>query len=241
MNLLIYISFIIIYTLVVVSITLKLTKRKKKLEIEEISPREAYMNQEKYLINKMHLFDASIYYGPFEMKIVRRGEKYFSDGKVGKIKKHKDNYKAIIKGQDEYKTEVSFYDNDYIKLAKCTCSYFTDKEKPCKHIYALIYAIKCKDNKKNIIKYMNKYSKNIKALIKLSDIYLQKYSLFLDPFFVRDFKGALGEYRSLINYMDKMAKEDTFEEKLLSNLYDLMDMERDLKLMIQNLMDTKDN
>lgn len=41
--------------------------------------------------------------------------------------------------------------------------------------------------------------------------------------------------------MDKMAKEDTFEEKLLSNLYDLMDMERDLKLMIQNLMDTKDN
>ena len=79
----------------------------------------------------------------FEPQIMERGIGYYYNDLVKDIKKKEHTYTCKIEGTRVY--EISLKLNakeDKIIEAKCNCPYSIDREKYCKHIYALLYSLK---------------------------------------------------------------------------------------------------
>lgn len=142
-----------------------------ELNIEETSTAPAEVSRE-----KLGLFDKRIYDGLFRPLIRERGESYCSDGKIRDLKKTGTHYSCIVKGTADYNVELSFGDNDKIASMSCTCPYYTERKQNCKHIYALLYKVKCGENKQKIIAEINRQIKGCKTMIKNAECYLEKIS-----------------------------------------------------------------
>ena len=80
----------------------------------------------------------------FEPQIMERGIGYYYNDLVKYITNHNNHqYTAKIDGTRVYDVMIKFNDSDDgIVEAKCNCPYSVDREKYCKHIYALLYALK---------------------------------------------------------------------------------------------------
>lgn len=74
----------------------------------------------------------------FAPQIIQRGINYFEDSKVKKYKLSEQTCSCEINGNDKYKISITFYKNNKIKKAECTCPYFEKENVYCKHIYALL-------------------------------------------------------------------------------------------------------
>ncbi len=95
----------------------------------------------KNMLKKLKLFDMSIYDKYFENKIIFRGEQISRLGHIKNISNDNNLYKCIVMGTEEY--DVSFRLNDEtLEETSCTCPYFEENNKNCKHIYACLYNIK---------------------------------------------------------------------------------------------------
>ena len=105
--------------------------------------------KEKKLREQLGLFDKSIYDNLFSPGVRERGEEYFSDGKISNFSKSTNKYTCKVNGTNQYDVQITFNDEnpDIIEEASCNCTYFTRQHKYCKHIYALLYKVKCSQNK----------------------------------------------------------------------------------------------
>ena len=105
--------------------------------------------KEKKLREQLGLFDKSIYDNLFTPNVIERGEEYFSDGKISNFSKSTNKYTCKVNGTNQYDVQITFNDEnpDIIEEASCNCTYFTRQHKYCKHIYALLYKVKCSQNK----------------------------------------------------------------------------------------------
>ena len=103
----------------------------------------------KKLREQLGLFDKSIYDNLFTPNVIERGEEYFSDGKISNFSKSTNKYTCKVNGTNQYDVQITFNDEnpDIIEEASCNCTYFTRQHKYCKHIYALLYKVKCSQNK----------------------------------------------------------------------------------------------
>ena len=85
-----------------------------------------------------------MYNSYFDNQIRNRGFKYYKAGKVTDLKENKNKVTALVNGTESYYVEVVFNETDdrIIEHAKCDCPYYSDGEKLCKHIYAVILCVK---------------------------------------------------------------------------------------------------
>ena len=105
--------------------------------------------KEKKLREQLGLFDKSIYDNLFTPNVMERGEEYFSDGKISNFSQSTNKYTCKVNGTNQYDVQIIFNDEnpDEIEEASCNCTYYTRQHKYCKHIYALLYKVKCSQNK----------------------------------------------------------------------------------------------
>ena len=118
----------------------------------------------KQLKEKLGIFDIDIYNDLFESKIRLRGQAYYANKKVQNIKKSNNNFTATIKGNAKYNVLIQF-DNDNIKYANCTCPYYQEDKKNCKHIYALLLKVKSEKNIPIILETITDFSKRLTKMI----------------------------------------------------------------------------
>ena len=105
--------------------------------------------KEKKLREQLGLFDKSIYDNLFTPNVIERGEEYFSDGKITNFSQSENKYTCKVNGTNQYDVQITFNAEkpNEIEEASCNCTYFTRQHKYCKHIYALLYNVKCSQNK----------------------------------------------------------------------------------------------
>lgn len=76
-----------------------------------------------------------------EPKILERGNDYFQEGNVEFIEEiKKNNWVADVVGSDDYQVEIGLTSKNEIKSCQCTCPY--DLGGQCKHIVAVLFAIR---------------------------------------------------------------------------------------------------
>lgn len=123
--------------------------------------------KEKKLREQLGLFDKSIYDNLFTPNVIERGEEYFSDGKISNFSKSTNKYTCKVNGTNQYDVQITFNDEnpDIIEEASCNCTYFTRQHKYCKHIYALLYKVKCSQNKEILDKKFAKIASETADMI----------------------------------------------------------------------------
>lgn len=126
------------------------------------------------LKQKLGLFDKNIYDDLFETQIRRRGETYYSEKKIRNVRQNENKYTCIADGTDSYKVSITFNADELNKIesATCTCPYYTDKQKNCKHIYALLLKARCEENPLKIINEINNYTSKMSEMIEKANSYI---------------------------------------------------------------------
>ena len=126
------------------------------------------------LKQKLGLFDKNIYDDLFETQIRRRGETYYSEKKIRNVRHNENKYTCIADGTDSYKVSITFNADELNKIesATCTCPYYTDKQKNCKHIYALLLKARCEENPLKIINEINNYTSKMSEMIEKANSYI---------------------------------------------------------------------
>lgn len=175
--------------LFVAKIVSKITyKHRKKLENENI----VLITDKTTPTNK--------YESLFSIQIRHRGEEYSGLGKVQNLNIDNDIYSCQVLGQKQYDVSITFDKSDNIKSASCTCPYYSKYNSYCKHIYALLYQEKIKDNKPVIYN-------NIMRTIKCSETMLKRHNI-----------ENSDEYRESINEIKSTIKPSDPKDVLLTVL-----------------------
>jgi uncharacterized Zn finger protein len=97
-----------------------------------------------------------------EHRFVERGINYWLEGAVINLKDNKSNWTANVQGTELYLVKIELEDIAVINY-ECSCPF--DKGKVCKHIIAVLFAIKSKLKKQHNIKAQSSNNK-----IEISDI-----------------------------------------------------------------------
>ena len=123
--------------------------------------------KEKKLREQLGLFDKSIYDNLFSPGVRERGEEYFSDGKIASFSQSDNKYTCKVNGTKQYNVKIIFNSENpnEIEEASCNCTYFTRQHKYCKHIYALLYKVKCSQNKEILDKKFAKIASETADMI----------------------------------------------------------------------------
>lgn len=102
----------------------------------------------KKLREQLNLFDTSIYDDLFSSGIRERGEVYFKEDRISNFSQDNNKYTCQVNGTNKYNVSLTFRDDNPNEIieASCTCPYYTGEHKYCKHIYALLYKLKCSNN-----------------------------------------------------------------------------------------------
>lgn len=93
----------------------------------------------------------------FDYLIVQRGRRYYSESKVEFLEKIDECYYAVVGGTEKYVVIIR-YDEDSKKMqvyCSCPCEFY------CKHMYAVILAIRNKDFNKFYKIVYNSHDKNL--------------------------------------------------------------------------------
>ena len=80
----------------------------------------------------------------FQYQIVERGKKYYEEDKVTFLEKINDKYFAVVEGSKKYVVIIRYHEKEKIMqvYCDCPCEFF------CKHVYAVILAIRNGDFKR---------------------------------------------------------------------------------------------
>ena len=180
----------------------------------------------KELKEKLGIFDIDIYDDLFEPQIRSRGCSYFSNNKLEKIN-GSSKWTCVAKGTKDYNVMIAF-DDDKITYTSCTCPYYQEDKKNCKHIYALLLEAKSKSNipilEEAIFSYWDNLTKLYKEEIKYINDNQKKLNI-ID-------KHKAEMLNSIINrFVDNNTKSiDSIKEKR----YDEKDMFNSLVRLIQD-------
>lgn len=101
---------------------------------------------EKYEYKKEFSFD--LFEGDidklFKHQIVERGKRYYEENKIKFLEKIDDRYFAVVEGNEKYLTIIKYIEEEKIMQVFCTCPC----EFYCKHMYAVILAIRNHESKR---------------------------------------------------------------------------------------------
>ena len=164
-------------------------------------------------VQELRLVDKKVYDEYFLPQIRVRGQKYYRDNKVKIIASDDATYKGIVYGTDTYNVSLTFDKNNLIKEASCTCPYFVDSGKYCKHLYALLLDAKFTDNSDKVFnrasKFINDYIDYINYVQDYIDMHKTKLNIsnelvtqFTD-YIIQYKKEAKDYYKKLTDYNDK--------------------------------------
>ncbi len=127
-----------------------------------------------------HISNDSIYYLTTPIKF-KKGMEYFNSNRVKSVSFNEEHmlFDATVVGTRPYNVQVQFDRDGRIKDYDCTCPDNFKTEACCKHIAAVLFLIKAKDEKgffnstsqkkaaKEIFEYFNNRSGNMKTAIKV--------------------------------------------------------------------------
>ncbi len=163
---------------------------------------------EKYI--KFNNFYSTDYDYLFENKIKRRGLSYYNNGKIENLVYKNNTYSADVIGAKVYKVKLKI-ENNVLTEISCTCPYHNDTNKYCKHVYALLLAVKMQKERIELIKYINKYKSNISYLIKKMDDIIESNVKLLYSYEVEWFKERELNYKKTIKSFQENEKLKDFE------------------------------
>lgn len=118
----------------------------------------------------------------------------------------------------------------------CTCPYYTERKQNCKHIYALLYKVKCGENRQKIIAEINRQIKGCKTLIKNTDCYLEKNKQHFPSSTVKEFKRYSRLYSLNVQDYEKIRLGNLSEEILLRRLSSLFAVSFELRQKIKRTL-----
>lgn len=190
----------------------------------------------KNIKEKLQISDKSIYDAEFDERIRKRGETYYNEGRVKNVIQNENNYKCIVCGSKEYNAHIKFDLNSFIEEAGCTCPYYVDNEKYCKHIYALLYKVKCSNNKEIIIREAEHIIESSSLVIKKSQKYIKENILLFDS-------KTINQYVDYITINEKESediildlKNQKFEDYMIKDLILLFGKLDELKHSVENVL-----
>lgn len=190
---------------------------------------------------KLDIFDKSIYDNEFPAQIRNRGEVYYFEDKIKYFKENDNNYSCIVKGTENYNVKLSIGEDDGIISSSCTCPYFSDKGHNCKHIYALLYKVKCSKNKEKIVTEINNQISGIKTMIKNATDYLERNKSHFSYSVIEEFNNYSIQYSSQIGYYEKNCSEKVLEDILLQHLDSLLNISFELKQKIKKTLNEENS
>lgn len=195
---------------------------------------------EKTVKEKLEIFDKSIYDETFPIQIRGRGESYFENDKLKYFKQNGNKYTCTVKGTEDHKVSLTFReDSDEIEEASCTCPYFADKNNNCKHIYALLYKVKCSGNKDVIINEIKENLNSIKTMIKNSQDYIDRNKSHFTSAAIQEHYNYTHYYDYTFNNIENKLSNNTLEDTLLKYLEDLISISSELKTKIKKTLNSE--
>lgn len=190
---------------------------------------------------KLDIFDKSIYDNEFPVQIRNRGEVYYYEDKIKYFKENNNNYSCVVKGTENYNVKLSFGEDNSVISSSCTCPYFSDKGHNCKHIYALLYKVKCSNNKEKIISEINNQISGIKTMIKNATDYLERNKSHFSYSVIEEFNNYSRQYSSQTSYYEKNCSEKVLEDILLQHLDSLLSISLELKQKIKKTLNEENS
>lgn len=190
---------------------------------------------------KLDIFDKSIYDNEFPVQIRSRGEVYYYEDKIKYFKENNNNYSCVVKGTENYNVKLSIGENNSVISSSCTCPYFSDKGHNCKHIYALLYKVKCSNNKEKIISEINNQISGIKTMIKNATDYLERNKSHFSYSVIEEFNNYSRQYSSQTSYYEKNCSEKVLEDILLQHLDSLLSISLELKQKIKKTLNEENS
>lgn len=195
---------------------------------------------EQTIKEKLNIFDKSIYDEMFPIQIRGRGESYFENDKIKYFKQNENKYTCTVKGTEDYKVSLTFKnDSDEIEEASCTCPYFADKNNNCKHIYALLYKVKCSNNKEVIINEIKQNLESIKKMIKNSQDYIDRNKSHFTSAAIQEHYNYTHYYDWTFKNIESKMNNSTLEDTLLKYLEDLIRISSELKEKIKKTLNSE--
>lgn len=190
---------------------------------------------------KLDIFDKSIYDSEFPTQIRNRGEVYYYEDKIKYFKENNNNYSCVVKGTENYNVKLSIGEDNRVISSSCTCPYFSDKGHNCKHIYALLYKVKCSNNKEKIISEINNQINGIKTMIKNATDYLERNKSHFSYSVIEEFNNYSRQYSSQTSYYEKNCSEKVLEDILLQHLDSLLSISLELKQKIKKTLNEENS
>lgn len=190
---------------------------------------------------KLDIFDKSIYDNKFPVQIRNRGEVYYYEDKIKYFKENNNNYSCVVKGTENYNVKLSIGEDNSVISSSCTCPYFSDKGHNCKHIYALLYKVKCSNNKEKIISEINNQISGIKTMIKNATDYLERNKSHFSYSVIEEFDNYSRQYNSQTSYYEKNCSEKVLEDILLQHLDSLLSISLELKQKIKKTLNEENS
>src|SRR3954465_10143349 len=77
--------------------------------------------------------------GSFSGAVKSRGRDYYRSGAVHRLRREGDIVRAVVAGSTAYDVTLHLKDGKAVR-AECTCPFFAERGKPCKHEWAVMLA-----------------------------------------------------------------------------------------------------
>lgn len=245
-------TFIIIGVVIITIINLitsiiKLVKKKKienniittPFENTKLNISESLLPPIQLQKKKLGIFDKNIYDDFFPIQIRTRGELYYYDNKIKKYKESNNKYSCLISGNKDYKVSITLDKEDMLIDSNCTCPFYSDKKINCKHIYALLYKVKCSENKDKILEEIECQINGIKTMLKNTNDYLKTTKSHLSNTIISDFNTYSKQYTNNIATIEKSVYEIKLEDSLLNKLETILNIKSQLNQKIKKTLKGK--
>lgn len=186
----------------------------------DIKPYKKYSKEE--LKKLLGLYDKDIYLDKFSSGIMHRGEIYYYENKIEDYNLKDNIHTCKITGSSDYSISLKL-NNDDVEEMSCTCPHYI-RGNNCKHIFALLYSLKCSENKKKIIKNIEMQIVPTSTLmVKYFDEYckrnINKFPIDLVKNAVGSFDNAITEINNCVEELKGKNTEDT-ALNILKTIYD---------------------
>ena len=241
-----YFLFCIIITAIITAFCMADSMKKPHEKIKEafdntiIKDIDGDITREK-IIEKLGLFDKNIYNDLFDEKIRQRGEMYYYEGKVKRLIKDGNKYSCKLQESMLYRISIEFENDDpnKIKEMKCNCPYNKEDNLNCKHLYSLLYKIKCDGNRYKMLQEIDRIIVAIKNSTNIVNEYIKNHSNKLESKTISEVNQKVIEFYAEFNKLTKLVKESKLEDQTLGILLILIKITKAYKDNLIYLMNKK--
>lgn len=165
------------------------------------------------------------------------------DDKIENFVQDNNKYTCKVDGTKQYDVQIIFSAEkpDEIEQASCTCAYYIKQNKYCKHIYALLYKVKCSENQAKINEKFEELSIETANLISAtSDKFTENitnYNLNVLKKFLKYANYAMERLTDMHNYYIQLKTEYAKLTRLLC----LMDFSDNVRAMVKKYIEESQN